>query len=173
MNPAATPRQKAGPKQWSVALLLLSTLQLSGCVGLAAVYPGTDVYDDPVQGHPTWGGESPILHRAIHRDREPIPISELVRQWGPPRQLERLPDGRERYRFKSQESPLIGLLPAVIVAIPLVLPAGRAYWDVYVRDGIVIRALHWHGKGVGYICSLHSKPGVERMGPGCEDFSAP
>ncbi|MCJ8314228.1 MAG: hypothetical protein HRU38_18930 [Saccharospirillaceae bacterium] len=136
---------------------------MSSCVGIVALNPGTEKYENPVR---SYTGNWLIAHNG----NTPIKKIDVILRWGEPSSKEELSDGTEKWVFKSGVR-FLGLIPFVIIPIPLIVPVGKNSWTLILKDGVVIYAEHKNTSGKGFICGLSVKDGLSGdsgKSPGCE-----
>ena len=92
-------------------------------------------------------GSGPLVLREpslqILSPPRPVSIDDAVRRrgamlrasWGEPDVVERLDEGRERWRYRTGVRWHGIALLVVVVPVPLLIPTGRRHVDVFVEDG--------------------------------------
>jgi hypothetical protein len=119
---------------FAVALpfLVLACSLLSGCcVGGLAVYSETKTFEHFSLGpkddfRPETKGENPTEAK----------VQEL---WGKPDSKRNEKDGVVVWRYKGVWS-WAGLVPMPLIPVPLVVPTGHDYIDIYIKDGVAVKA---------------------------------
>jgi hypothetical protein len=104
---------------------------LSGCVGLAVFYPTESTRVDPSTGY---------KKGANYQDMEKAPTNctELEGHLGEPNL--RSTNGNERTLVYRTGFVWAGVVPMVVLPIPLILPVGRKHSTFLCRDNVLIKA---------------------------------
>ncbi len=137
-----------------MALLIGGCLMSQGCVGLLVVHTQTHSFEAPIVGEkPTIGLASSPTNAITN------PTAEWLRgHWGEPASVRvaATEPQAELWTYKFSH-PWRGIIPCVIIPIPLVLPLESEKVTFVVRDGRVVRAdistLDFSGAGAGWLSS--------------------
>ena len=151
----------------TIILGMLACL-LSGCAGFVAWGPGTIRYESPDYGITNWSHG--LVQQAGHGDGRPLDRQRVIRSWGEPESKARNPDGSETWVYPD-EWRWLGVIPVVVIPLPIVVPVGEARWELRIKDGVVISAEHKTTKGIGGYCGLAVRRGISgdsAKRPGCE-----
>jgi len=114
----------------------LSSVFLSGCVGLGAGVLGNDeqnIRNPSIQ----------LAKGVVSTTKGSAPwisAEDLLRYWGPPDSIERASQGREQWQYNfGRRWNGLGLLVA-FVPLPLMIPVGHEYIRFTIENGLVVKA---------------------------------
>ena len=114
---------------------------LQGCVGVAVLKPHTEVIDDPVIASIPNDADPAHKRKSSEAANAVVYASEWVQtHWGNPYRVNHVSGSSDEiwtYRFRPIWE---GIVPCVIVPIPLVLPVGRQKICFRLHDGCVVSA---------------------------------
>jgi hypothetical protein len=114
-------------------LLMFSLIPLlSSCIGVGVLYPKNLATIDHPQVGPTLGYYSP------GGLNNPAKCSEIKSRWGDPNNTSL--NGNETTLVYKQGLVWAGVMPIVVVPIPLALPVGRKNTTLICVDDAIIRA---------------------------------
>ena len=141
-----------GPRAAGMALLMGACLMTQGCVGVFALRTQRHSADAPIVC------EKPALYLASSpTDGTTNPTGKWLREhWGEPASVRVVSTEPQAelwtYRFGH---PWRGIIPCVIIPIPLVLPVEQEKVVFMVKEGRVVSAdistLRWSGGAAGYL----------------------
>ncbi len=146
--------------------ITFSILPLTGCVGIGAIYPT----DRPLAQMPEFGPDIGEYYPRINYYRSINPgslkCSELMAQWGPPNNL--TVKGEEKTLTYKHGLVFAGLVPFIVIPIPLVLPVGRKSAVITCHEEQILNALGTATKLSGAVCGI----GTFVQGGGTKDAFA-
>jgi hypothetical protein len=121
-------------KRLAVRTILLACLLLQGCVGV--MFPGarTETVREPVVGEKSHYG----VYRAYRQPR--TTTVSLTERWGEPASVATLPSTGDELWTYEFGTVWYGIIPCVVLPVPLALPLGREKVILRVRDREVISA---------------------------------
>jgi hypothetical protein len=158
----------AEPARWtklirtskSFILLALLCSLVQGCVGYTVHTVKTQTYQDPVVCEPPNPG-AVQARTGLYHDRAPCTADWLEAHWGKPQAIVR-PASRAggsdeiwKYRFKEVWT---GIVPWVIVPIPLMLPLEGEEVRFVVRNGTVVSARRTMRRSQGWLAGYVPGP---------------
>jgi hypothetical protein len=148
---------------------------LQGCVGVVVLKSHTEVIRDPVIAF--YPNDADPAHKRNSREETNAVVytSEwLETHWDSPHRVVRVSGGSDEvwtYRFRSIWE---GIVPCVIVPIPLALPVGRQNVCFTLRDGRVVSASTTTPWMVGRVAGFMLSPeGGGNFGAGSLNQQAP
>lgn len=156
------------PKDRSMTKLITALtlcLLTQGCVGVAAVKTRTVTFQDPrvsdEAGVYGLGQRDPSQINA-----EPYTTTWLEEHWGKPKSIRHVGAGGLDEVWVYKFDPLWnGLVPIVLIPIPLILPTGREQVQFVVREGHVIRGKVRESHSVGGAFGYSVGPCTINFGP--------
>jgi len=111
-------------------------LFLPGCIGIGIVGIG-----DSSMTHIEPEVIMAIEKRMLHNKGEVLTSSVIESQWGPPDDREQVDGGGEIWKYRGSKLRWHGVVPLILIPIPLVVPFGHEYVTFDVRGGQVVSAV--------------------------------
>src|SRR2546423_6088914 len=125
------------------SLILFATLcpLLQGCVGVVVLKPHTEVISDPVIGRYWHDPDAVSKRNSSEATNAVIYTSEwLQASWGAPNHISHISADTEEVWTYRLRPVWEGVVPLVIIPIPLALPLGREQVCFTLRAGRVVSA---------------------------------
>ena len=134
-------------KALALIAVVLAGMLTQGCVGvLVGGRETTEIKDPFISGVGPW---SQSVHEGAH---DTVYTAEWLRsKWGEPASVRIAPAGAvERWTYKSKRQCWFGVMPMVIIPIPLMVPTGHEKIEFVLEAGRVVsaRRVRWHTGGV-------------------------
>lgn len=120
-------------------LLAFPCIFLQGCIGIGVLGIG----DRP---GPT--GSVPNLHSKrtlVQYQGQPLSADYVRSQWGEPDHREQIDGGEESWEYRGKNLRWHGLVPMLLLPLPLVVPFGHNYVTLVIQNGQVqsTKTTHW------------------------------
>lgn len=137
-------------------LLSVACFNLSGCVGVVAYGTKTTVTANPVLK--ASGGLNSVQPTPDRKSPPTYSRAWVTKHWGEPSELRPSRNGGEEEWVYGYGTYFLGVMPCVIVPIPLTLNVGEESVALTFRNGRVVSASQRAGKSSGAVMGLFPNP---------------
>jgi hypothetical protein len=124
-----------------VPVLLLCALT-QGCIGITKYYTKTEIITDPQL---TGAGKYRSVftyNPRVSTNHVVLTPAVLVQKWGEPTSHGRVPPDYEVWTYRMRTG-WNGIIPILIIPIPLVLPTGEKKVEFYLQHGHVVKVIRY------------------------------
>jgi hypothetical protein len=132
---------------------------LQGCVGIVILKPHTAIISDPVIASVPNDADPAHQRNSYEATNVITYTSDWMRvHWDSPKRLTRVPGGSDELWTYNFRRIWVGVVPCVILPIPLALPVGREKICFRLRDGRVVSASTTKPWMVGAVAGFSLSP---------------